>query len=137
VAAVKPIDPHADVRTRWASIPTMPGPEAARRARLFVVSDELTREVAELLSAAGVEAVPDRIRMDPADPGRREVMALRVSAGVVPVVPGEVVLRVYPEAEGDRLVGAPLVVELPGDARETDGWVLAERVAEALAPHLA
>lgn len=113
-----------------------------RRSRLIGASDCLVRAVVVRLGERGVDAQVHQVRADPlaADPlaadgrGLVQVMALRCGGRVVPVRPGATVLRVWPDFGEVELGGRPLAeVRVEPDP---DGWVPAERIAEALEPHL-
>ncbi|RKT54369.1 hypothetical protein [Saccharothrix australiensis] len=153
----KTVDParvEQDARTRFADLDAAapaarddrgvehaPGEryvDILRRARLIAISDGLADAVLARLAAAGVEAVTDRVRVDPAEDDR-QVMAIAGTVGgtpaVVPLRPGGTTLRAYPAGPDTTLTGPPLVI-VEGVAREPDGWVGAAAIADALAEHL-
>ncbi|GAA1350256.1 hypothetical protein GCM10009660_46680 [Catellatospora bangladeshensis] len=109
-----------------------------RRARLIAISDGLADAVVALLAARGIRAEVDQVRVDPAEDDH-QVMAVAGSVAGAPVViplrPGSTVVRIYPAGPGIALAG-PAVVTVEQVARESDGWVSAAAIAEALAGHL-
>ncbi|MFC6094499.1 hypothetical protein [Saccharothrix lopnurensis] len=115
--------------------------EIERRARLIAVSAGLARAVAALVADRAVRV--HQVRVDPRAAGDEQVMALRVTLvggaeADVPVWPGVPRLHAYPAGDRVEIAGEPLVVvELPGAAREADGWVPAAAFAEALRDHVA
>ncbi|WNV86708.1 hypothetical protein [Umezawaea sp. Da 62-37] len=87
-----------------------------------------------LLRADGLDAVADRVRVDP-EVDDHQVMAVRGPAGsVAPLHLGATTARVYPPGAGIALTGPPTtMVEVTA---EKDGWVTAATLATALREHL-
>lgn len=116
--------------------------EIVRRSRLIAVSDTLARSVAALLSQHGITAEVGHVQVDPAGEGDEQVLGLLVdldgTRAVVPIRPGATRLRAYPETEAIDLTGSDplLVIDLPDDTAESDGWVTATAIHTALARHL-
>lgn len=146
-----PLRAEQDARTRWAALEPAPVVAAdaegrrfqvapsdrlraiERQARIITASTCLCEAVAARLGDHGVTALVDHVRVDPVL-GREQVMAIRAGDRVVPVWPAGTVLRVHTAAPDIELDGEPVaVVEV---TVEKDGWVPAETIAQALAPHL-
>lgn len=112
--------------------------EIKRRARLIAASDGLAEAVVLL---SGGRARVDHVRVDPAESGDEQVMAVRATIrgvdAVVPLRPGALHLRAYPATDDIALTGEPLLnIELSPDVRQADGWVPAAAVVDALREHL-
>ncbi|SHF61605.1 hypothetical protein [Streptoalloteichus hindustanus] len=107
------------------------------RAALIVCSDALAEAVAALLDERGVRAVVDQVRVDPVVPSG-EVMALAASWSgqdvVVPVLPGQPALRLYPRPAPRTPIEAEAVatITVSGKAVGKGGWVAASALADAL-----
>lgn len=151
-AVVDPARAELDARTRWATL-TTPPPAAhdedgrpvpltpserylgiLRGARLIAASSSLADAVAALLRAQGVQAEVDKARVDPEEADGGQVVAVRAGDRVVPLRPGGTVLRVYADNGAIELAGPPMAtVQVEADSQ---GWVSAAGIVEALVPHL-
>ncbi|MBB5960078.1 hypothetical protein FHS29_006701 [Saccharothrix tamanrassetensis] len=112
--------------------------EILRRARLIAISDGLAEAVIARLAEKGVRVAVDQVRVDPAE-NDEQVIAIAGTVGgvaaVIPIRPGASVLRAYPAGPDLVLAGEPLAtVEL--SPKESDRWVGAAAIADALADHL-
>ncbi|ONI89954.1 hypothetical protein ALI22I_13590 [Saccharothrix sp. ALI-22-I] len=116
--------------------------EITRRSRIIAVSDTLARAVVALLAQRGVASEIGHVHVDPAESDEQVLGLLVVLDGkraVVPIRPGARQLRAYPEAGAIDLTGNDplLVIDLPADAIEQDGWLGAVAITTALTGHLA
>jgi hypothetical protein len=128
-------------RTWWtkAGRTVFPADRTGRTA-LIVCTSTLADALATLLSEqSGITVYGDTVCRDPAVDGSGEVIPLAGRRGgeevVVPLLPGQLVCRVYPQRKAP---GAPLsdVLEevrlADEDALADDGWLAAEVIADRL-----
>ncbi|MEU4804364.1 hypothetical protein [Actinosynnema sp. NPDC023587] len=153
---VDPARAEQSARARWAELDAPPPPAVdadgrkiqvehgdrlrgiEHRARVIAASDGVADAVLAHLAAAGVDAESDQVRVDPHGGDDLQVMAIRVGGLLVPLRPASASVRLYavPDPAGlIELAGDPVAV-LDVEA-DDDGWVSAERIAAALAAHLA
>ncbi|MCP2262519.1 hypothetical protein LX15_006259 [Streptoalloteichus tenebrarius] len=136
---------EAAARSWWERLPAdarLTPPDYGGRAALIVCSTALTEAVVALLDERGVRTGVDQVRLDPAVPSD-EVMALAAThAGrdvVIPMLPGQPTLRLYPRPEPRTDIADDPVatIDLGPKAVKSDGWVPAAVVADALHTALA
>lgn len=130
-----------EARVWWAKAGRTVFPaDRTGRTALIVCTSSLADALASLLSEqSGVTVVGDTVCRDPAVDGSGEVIPLAGRRGgeevVVPVLPGQLVCRIYPQRteRGAALSAALEEVRLADeDALADDGWLPAGVIAARL-----